>query len=166
MAEYALTDDERRFILLPNFGWLIEARLAGVGRPATAAALDALQAAGIRALISLSEAPLAAELRARPELATVHIPVADLTAPSLAQVEEAVAAIDAFLADGRPVAVSCGAGLGRTGTILACYLVRHGEDAGAALAAVRAKRPGSIETPEQEAIVAEYERVLSSHTPR
>ena len=161
MAGYALTDEERLQILLPNFGWLIEGRLAGSSRPRTADALTALHAAGIRALVSLSEAPVPGELLTRLDLLAVHIPVADFTAPLLVQIEQAIAAIEGFHAGGCAVAVHCGAGLGRTGTVLACYLVRQGSSAAEAIATVRARRPGSIETPEQEAVVAEYEQYLA-----
>ena len=160
MAGYALTAEERLQILVPNFGWLIEGRLAGASRPRTADALAALRAAGVGALVSLSEAPVPGDLLTQLDLPAVHLPVADFTAPSLTQIEGAVAGIDGFLDTGRAVAVHCGAGLGRTGTVLACYLVRHGRGAGEAIAAVRARRPGSIETPEQEAVVAAYERHL------
>src|SRR5205823_2071865 len=72
--------------------------------------------------------------------------------PALEQVAQAVAAIDHFLDNGRAVAVHCGAGLGRTGTILACYLAAQGLSSDEALATVRAQQPGSVETPEQEAV--------------
>ena len=161
MSPYALSQAERRWLLLPNFGWLIEGRLAGVGRPGSGAALAELRAAGVAALVSLSETPPPGDAVAAYDLPIVHIPIPDFTAPSLAQIERAVAAVDDFLARDQPTAVHCGAGLGRTGTMLACYLVRHGSDAGKAIAAVRARRPGSIETPEQEAVIAAYERRLA-----
>ena len=45
------------------------------------------------------------------------------------------------IAKGRPVAVSCGAGCGRTGTVLACYLVSAGYSAEEAIQQLLALRP-------------------------
>ena len=64
--------------------------------------------------------------------------------------------IDKQLADERPVMVSCYAGIGRTGTVLACYLVSRGSEPADAIDEVRRLRPGSIQTPEQMAAVHEY----------
>jgi Dual specificity phosphatase, catalytic domain len=89
---------------------------------------------------------------------TTLFPLADFTAPTLEHVEQALAIIDGFLVHGLPVAVHCGAGLGRTGTILACYLVSQGSSAKDASQQVRTRRPGSIETPEQEAVIEAYEQ--------
>jgi atypical dual specificity phosphatase len=157
LAGYDLTEEERLALILPNFGWLVPGELAGSARPLSDDALAALTAQGVRAVVSLTEEPLPdAALRAA-DLDAVHLPIADFTAPTQAQIAAAVAAIDRFVTSGRPVAVHCAAGLGRTGTILACTLVSRGCAAPAAIAAVRAVRPGSIETPAQEAAVVEWE---------
>ena len=162
LAEYDLTEEERLAFVLVNFNWLIEGRLAGMARPSSEDAWAALQARGVGAVVSLLEDAPPDELLSRYGLTAVHLPLADFTAPTLPVVEQAVAAIEGFVAEGRPVAVHCGAGLGRTGTILACYLVSQGTPADEAIAAVRSRRPGSIETPEQEAVVALYERRLAA----
>ena len=64
--------------------------------------------------------------------------------------------IDAALGAGKPVGVSCGSGFGRTGTVLACYLVSTGLNVSEAIKAVRQKRAGSIETPEQENAIKDF----------
>jgi atypical dual specificity phosphatase len=68
----------------------------------------------------------------------------DFTAPTLKPVEQAPTMIHFYLEKNMPVAVHCIAGLGRTGTILACFLVREGMSADEAITAIRRWRPGSI----------------------
>ena len=159
LGDYDLTDDEKLQVVVPNFSWLIEGRLTGVSRPRSEDALAALKALGVRAILSLSEEPPPAAMLETLDLHAAHVPVADFTAPTIQQIEQAIAALDCFLDAGLAVAVQCGAGLGRTGTILACYLVRQGASADTAVATVRTRWPGSIETAEQEAAVRHYERL-------
>ncbi|HCA46062.1 MAG TPA: protein-tyrosine-phosphatase, partial [Armatimonadetes bacterium] len=55
--------------------------------------------------------------------------------------------------------VHCMAGLGRTGTMIACYLVSQGMPAEEAIAEVRRARPGSIQTEQQEQAVRRWQMV-------
>jgi protein tyrosine/serine phosphatase len=119
LKAYPLTEEEKHLLVVPNFSWMIENRLAGVSYPRSEDAIALLRKLGVLALLTL----------------------------------------DGFLAQGLPVAVHCGAGLGRTGTILACYLVSQGSTAKEATQQVRTKRPGSIETLAQEAVVEAYGQV-------
>jgi atypical dual specificity phosphatase len=147
-------------VVLINFSWVIPDRLAGSARPLHPDAITAFSSHGVGAIVSLTEEPLPSDLVEEAGLACLHLPVPDFTAPNFDQIDAAVSAIDGYLEEGRPVVVHCAAGLGRTGTILACYLVRHGTAATDAINAIRTQRPGSIETPEQAAAVAMYERHL------
>jgi atypical dual specificity phosphatase len=162
LKDFDLTEDEKLNLVLPDFGWLIEDCLAGTSRPRTHDAFGMLRSLGVTALLSLSELPLPDVALAHFGFQAVCVPIADFTAPTTNQVQQAISAIERYIDMGHAVAVTCGAGLGRTGTILACYLVWQGVPAEQAIASVRARRPGSIETPEQEAAVAAYAQYLTS----
>jgi atypical dual specificity phosphatase len=153
-----------------GFYWLIDGVLAGCARPgnrggrhpAGAAALDDdlawLRAQGVGALLSLTEEPLPNGAATRHGLDELHLPVNDLTAPAPAQLEQALAFIDRHAAQGQAVAVHCLMGQGRTGTVLAAYLIRGGHTAEAALAEVRACCPGAVGSSAQERALERWAR--------
>jgi atypical dual specificity phosphatase len=159
---YDLTVDEKREVILPNFSWLVEHKLAALPYPESEDAIILLWKIGIRALINLTEEPLPEEILKKVGILTEHIPVLDFAAPTLKQVEQALSTIHFYLQRDMPVAVLCIAGLGRTGTILACYLVGEGKSADEAITAIRKWRPGSIETLDQEAVIHQYEQFCRS----
>ena len=55
-----------------------------------------------------------------------RMPVPDFDTPTVEQMRRILNTIDQALATGKTVYVHCYAGLGRTGTVVGCYLVRHG----------------------------------------
>jgi atypical dual specificity phosphatase len=149
----------RMLFRLANRGGWVAPGVLGCAYPRTERALAALSANGVRLLINLHERPHDPARLRRHGLREVHLPVEDFAAPSRCQVEHGVNAILGALAAGEATAVHCGGGLGRTGTLLACYLVRsEGFSAGEAILRVRSQRPGSVETPAQAAAVDVWAR--------
>lgn len=155
-----------------GFYWLIDGALAGAGRPggwrrnatvddpALLAALDAdlaaLRQRGIEAVLTLTETPLAGGALERHDLVGLHLPIDDLQAPTPDQFRAALAFIDRQRALGRPVVVHCLVGQGRTGSVLAAYLIRGGLDAPTALRQLRAVCPGAVENAAQEQALADF----------
>jgi atypical dual specificity phosphatase len=144
--------------------WLDDEGVAACRYPRDAKSLQDLAAQGVTVLVNLHQRPHADGVLARYGLTETHLPVPDFTAPTPLQLEQGLTAMTQAIASGQRVAVHCGAGLGRTGTLLACYLVTRGLSPDEAIARIRTLRPGSIETPQQEAAVAEYARRFSSRS--
>ena len=138
--------------------WLDPNRLLACAYPRREAALAALAQQGVSVLVNLHERAHDPSRLGRYGLTEVHLPVTDFTAPSPEQLEQGLRAIDQAITAGKKVTVHCGGGLGRTGTLLACYLVHGGLSAEDAIARVRAVRPGSVETAAQAAAVKSFEQ--------
>src|SRR2546421_12093066 len=145
-----------------GFSWVEKPLLAAMARPGSAEELVWLRQQGIELLVSLTDEPPPRRWINEAGLFSVHVPVIDMTAPTPEQIDQCLSAIQRAHEKGLGVGIHCGAGLGRTGTLLACYFVSKGMTAKNAVARVRRLRPGSIETDEQERAVEEFERSRSS----
>jgi atypical dual specificity phosphatase len=151
-----------------NFSFVIDGVLAGMERPGTFAKLredlEYLKINKISAIVSLTETPLERAFVEEFGFRYLHLPIADFTPPSIEQIERFLGFQRRAEADRLATVVHCGAGLGRTGTMLACALVSRGVRAEAAIDRVRTLRPYSIETVEQEDCVRHYAEVLAKRT--
>jgi atypical dual specificity phosphatase len=141
-----------------NISWLEKSKIAGCARPETETELKAAKEQGVQAIISLTGTPLNPEVVNRQGFEYLHSHVSG--APSVEQLDEIIKFIEKKNAQSKPVLVHCGEGKGRTGTVLAAYLVHHGLSADEAIRTVRQKRPGSIENLEQENAIHEFEKHL------
>jgi len=106
--------------------------------------LRLLLEAGVVFFLDLTEAgeyglrpyrPLLREEAVAPGQAVDHcrMPIRDMDTPTQQEMVRILDTIDAELAEGRAVYVHCFGGIGRTGTVVGCYLVRHGKSGQEAL---------------------------------
>ena len=144
-----------------NFSWIIDGMLAGSGRPTSREEFDWIESQGVKCIVTMTEDALPPFWIADSDTAEyLHLPTPDLTAPTQDELDRAADFIrEQTEKHHRPVVVHCAAGLGRAGTVLACYLVKHkGYGAQDAIDEIRTKRPGSIQSAEQETAVEFFER--------
>lgn len=141
-----------------GFSWVEKPLLAALARPTSADDLHWLRDNGVQVLLSLTEDRPRRDWTEEASLLVFHEPLEDMAPPTQEQLDRAVSAIERAVSQNMAVAVHCGAGLGRTGTVLAAYLVAKGATAKNAIARIRRLRPGSIETEEQSEAVEVFAR--------
>lgn len=142
-----------------NFSWLIDDKLAGSGMPTSSAELEWVIKKGVKSIVTMTEAPL-------PEswienIKYLHVPTEDLSAPDMEKIDNTVDFIHERIKNNEPTMVHCAAGIGRTGTILACYLIKyHNLSVKDAIDKVRKERPGSIQSESQEVAIGLYRKFV------
>src|SRR5438477_3426307 len=141
-----------------GFSWIDKPLLAGLAHPESEEDLEWLRQNGVDVLLSLTEEPVRRDWTNDAGLLVVHEPMVDMEAPSQEQLQRCVSTIERANSQEMGVAVHCGAGLGRTGVVLAAYFVHKGHSAPSAIARVRQLRPGSVETEAQAEVVETFAR--------
>lgn len=146
-----------------NFSWVIDGMLAGSARPMSIQEVEWVKQEGVKSILSVIEEPLPDEWI--DGIDYMHVPTLDHTAPDIEDMDRAVEFINRSIKNGRPVMVHCAAGKGRTGTILAAYLIKYGGlSAEDAIDRIRSMRPGSIQSSAQETALFIYERYIRGST--
>jgi atypical dual specificity phosphatase len=152
-----------------GFLWLKRGRLAGTPLPGVFHDMDydlaALKRVGVTWLVTLTEQRVDASRLAPYGIQSAWHPVADMAAPSMMQGITICSVIDRLLAEGQVVAVHCRAGLGRTGTALAAYLIWEGAKALEALEAVRRVEPRWVQSEAQVDFLERFAETIATMAP-
>jgi atypical dual specificity phosphatase len=88
-----------------------------------------------------------------------------MAAPSIPQAVGLCREIEQSLVQGEVIAVHCRAGLGRTGTILAAYLIWEGQDALGALESARRINPQWVQSTEQVEFLEAFASAVATRVP-
>jgi len=132
--------------------WIEPGRLLAGAYPGS---LDELAEAGVTLVVDLTEegelAPYAERLP--PGVRHLRLPIRDFACAEPGQMRATLDAIDGEHDRGDVVLVHCRGGCGRTGTVVGCWLVRHGLTGEEALARLGG---GCPETDEQRRMVVDW----------
>ena len=144
-----------------NFSWLIENKLAGSAIPTSNDEAQWVIEQGVKSIVTVSEEPLDDDWVK--DVNYLHVHSNDMGVPEFNDLVYAVDFIHRRITNNEPVMVHCLAGMGRTGTLLACYLVKHQKiSADDAIQKVREERPGSIQSFPQEEIIFQFAKSVQS----
>ncbi len=158
---------------IPETYWVVPGQLLAGEYPGsweherTRPRLNAFLEAGFNSFIDLTAegellpyAPVLAEQASYYGLSATHqrFSIGDFGIPTVGHMQAILDTLDRSLNEGRKIYVHCWGGVGRTGTIIGCFLVRHGKTGDEALAQLaawwqhvpkRTLHPRSPETDEQ-----------------
>ena len=170
----------------PHSYWVVPGKLLAGNYPGSKdpaemrQKINGLIEVGIRRVINLQEEnerdfagdlfmPYATELQSiagvqNLQATMVRMPIRDMDVPSREQMRAILDEIDRSIAQNLPVYIHCWGGKGRTGTVVGCYLVRHGfATEWDALRKIKSLRRGvpswranSPQSPEQFALVRSW----------
>jgi Swiss Army Knife protein, DSP-PTPase phosphatase domain len=153
--------------------WVETGRLLAGGYPGArdeAVAVDQIErllGSGVTLFVDLTEVgePLAPYAHLLRDAVHERHPIPDMGTVPHARYAETLDRIDCERASGGCVYVHCWGGVGRTGTVIGCWLARHGRDGGNPIARIAELRSSttdwfvpSPQTPHQTAVVRGWRR--------
>ena len=120
--------------------------------------LPVLAGEGILAVVSLLNLPGDSLIYESVGFDFLCLPIPDGGAPTFEQAKSFVRFVGVCRVSRKPVAVHCEAGIGRTGTMLAAYLISEGATADSAIGRVRSAELAAIETTAQIRFLQSFQR--------
>ncbi|MDR2220513.1 MAG: ATP-binding cassette domain-containing protein [Methylobacillus sp.] len=149
-----------------GFRWIIPGKVGTSPLPGAVIDINhdlaALRMVGITMLVTLTTGDLPQDILRKHGLRNVHLPVYDREAPTVVQLKMLAMRMTEMLNRGEVLVVHCRAGIGRTGTVVAGWLISEGLTADAALERIRKIDIHYVQTAEQEKFLHDFENYLIS----
>jgi atypical dual specificity phosphatase len=157
----------RRFSSMSDFFWIIPDKLGGMQKPGLMTDLKSdlsiMKQLGVNVLVSLQQKPIDIELLDKFEIKGIHFPIVDMQIPSVEDVFQFFNQLKPLLLNDISVVYHCKAGMGRTGTMLACHLIWHQKMSTIkAIDVIRQINHKYIQTSQQLDFVNQFESYLSN----
>ncbi len=146
----------------PLFKWLIKDIIAGSAQLNSLAELAWLNRMNVKGIVTLRLEPLNKNFIEALGFDYLFLPI--VRVPSLSQIKLFLHFVRLMLAQGKPVLVHCRNGLGRTGTMLAIYLIDIGYYPDDAVKEIESKyHHAAITHYEQYAVIKRFFRYRKKH---
>ena len=149
-----------------GFLWLKRGVLAGTPLPGVIHDIEydmqMLKKVGVTTLVTLMTKPVDKDALDKFSVRSIWHAIKDMGAPENEQAVTICKEIDQAIKNKEVVAVHCRAGMGRTGTILAAYLIWEGSSALKALDTVRNIEPRWVQSEEQVNFLESFDKYLKT----
>ena len=169
---YTFTLKSGTEVIFPrNMSWIIPGKVAGSSMPKREEQIRGFEEFGIKTVINMMDEN-EVKLSIYKNSPIIHhiFGIPNRTAPSIQMMDTIMSIMEDTVALGGSVLVHCGGGVGRAGTVLACYILKHGVSGKlnrnfespliynmtSCVEELRKLRPKSIESDEQEKGISDY----------
>ena len=159
----------RRFSSMCEFYWILPEKLGGMQRPGLMTDLNddlkIMKQLGVNVLVTLQQKTIDIDILKTFDIDWLHFPIVDMGVPTLEEMHGFILKIQPLVKIGKSFVYHCKAGMGRTGTLLACHLLwLEGISAIQAIEKIRHINYKYIQTDEQMEFVSQFEEYLKIHS--